>query len=165
MRADLQLLGMQLSACIDMAKGCLGGEGGQYTVTLICRSRFSPAHILIGDEDTKAVVKVCEELDRYGGNAAETSDEPDATGTPGDQLVALLRECGEQFRTYQRHHAAQAAQFVTLGACPERDARLEKAEVNRALADRIEALLAVVDPPKPEVVRNLQINDGGDNGS
>lgn len=57
-----------------------------------------------------------------------------------NQTVALLLKCETQFRAYEANHRTKASRAKTPKL---RDHALEKAEVNRALADEINELLDV----------------------
>jgi hypothetical protein len=141
---QLQATGAVLSACVDMAKGHVGD---QYGVTIVCRHKTGPFHLMLGDDDELGVMSAASTLLRQGkhlikdGVPADRMDEP----TLADQMVTLLRDCEDVFSRYADSHQAKAAEITTMGHSAERDDRLDKAAANRDMADRIKVLLAKVD--------------------
>lgn len=123
MNQQLVATGHLLSACVDMAKGHVGS---QYAVTIICRHKEGPFHLMLGDDDELGVMRAASELLRSGkhlikdGVPVDRMDEP----TLADQMVALLRECADVLEN--------------PGATIE-------ALASDALANRIKILLAKVD--------------------
>lgn len=90
-------LGAMLSMCVDMAKGIVGED--QFAITLFCRSRFTPGHILIGDDKAPTLVRAIEELDRFGKNLiADGEEAEEVEHTPSERLAILLQECAGTFR-------------------------------------------------------------------
>lgn len=173
-------LGAMLSMCCDMAKGIVGGD--QFAITLICRSRFTPGHILIGDDQAPTLIRAIEELDRFGKKMLVNGEEQEEVEhTAADRMAALLQEAGERFREYEKHHrdAADVAEAgIVAGARGGRDHweskatdRNAKAEANAEIAARIEALLAEVgfapdpdDAPEltEEIASRAQISEAGE---
>lgn len=135
-------LGAMLSMCVDMAKGIVGED--QFAITLICRSRFTPGHILIGDDQEKTLVRAIEELDRFGKKMlVDGAEAEEVEHTPSERLAMLLQEAAERFRAYEVHHREQANSDTMRDSIYAKD-RIAKAEANAEIAARIEALLAEV---------------------
>ena len=125
-------LGAMLSMCCDMAKGIVGGD--QFAITLICRSRFTPGHIMIGDDQAPTLIRAVEELDRFGKKMIVNGEEAEEVGRTFSERMAMLLQ--------------EAAERIKVGGLPDND-----------LAARIEALLAEVGfaPPVETVhIDNLQ---------
>jgi hypothetical protein len=151
-----QRLGVILSTCVDLAKGSLGQA---FAVTLVCRHRSGPAHILIGDDKAPNVIVALEELERFGTRLLiDGEEQPDAKPAT-DRMAEMLQESAEFFR-------AQEASL--LSPCPDdisdagKAAIKESAEEYGARAGKIEALLvelAFVEAPV-ETVHMPDMRDG-----
>jgi hypothetical protein len=136
-------LGAMLSMCVDMAKGIVGED--QFAITLFCRSRFTPGHILIGDDQAPTLIRAVEELDRFGKNMLVDGVEQEDVEPASDRMAALLQEAAETFRRYEKHHRAKVEEIEgENGANSTAVDRRAKAEVNAEIAGRIEKLLAEV---------------------
>lgn len=88
-------VGALLSACLDMVKGIVGTP---FAVTLFCRHRSGPAHILMGDDKTPILIAALEELERFGQRLVDEDGEVEEYVPATDRMAEMLRECAAIFR-------------------------------------------------------------------
>lgn len=88
-----QRLGVILSTCVDLAKGSLGEA---FAVTLVCRHRSGPAHILIGDDRATVVMQALEELERFGTKLKDEGEEQPEQKPATDRMADMLREARDK---------------------------------------------------------------------
>lgn len=139
-----QRVGAALSACVDMVKGMVGQP---YAVTIFCRHRSGPGHILLGDDDAPQLIAGAKELERFGTTLVQNGEELPEEQPATDRMAILLGEAAERFREYEAHHREEVRRMeagngdVQPDRSAERADREAKAERNAEIAARIEAML------------------------
>ena len=112
MNPQLAMVGNLLSSCVDLAKGTMGE---QFAVSIVCRHKAGPCHMLIGDDTELGIIAAVSELQRMGTPLINDGSPVMVTRgevEPQDDMLTLLRDMRDYLFAVPGDASSDEAAFV-----------------------------------------------------